>query len=278
MQIPHDSILRGARRWLELLDTGMGIPKARAHLSTHPHFSDLSPAQYAESFSLLDKIGLLDGSKSSLATANRLLAAIFEHSAPAWFRDADILVRSADELPLDARSAGRALGMDSESVYSQLMSSWGKVDTQLRERIGFAGERELVTRLRQHTSAIVDHVSLESDGYGFDVVFQDGVVRGHLEVKSTTRRSRLAVYLSRHEFDVMVADSEWILVAVRLNSDLGLIGVGHVPSDWIRHNVSVDVGPYGNWASCKLEVPETVVQDGLPQLGDAVSKLVPAWH
>ena len=57
------------------------------------------------------------------------------------------------------------------AVYEQLVSSWGKVDTAARERVGAAGEAALVALLRERTDGRVDHVSTWSDGFGYDIAF-----------------------------------------------------------------------------------------------------------
>ena len=73
--------------------------------------------------------------------------------------------------PTDIVSAGEALGLDPIAVYEQLVSSWGKVDTAARERVGAAGEAALVDLLREKPDGRVDHVSTWSDGFGYDIAF-----------------------------------------------------------------------------------------------------------
>ena len=84
-----------------------------------------------------------------MPAASQVLSAIFEKAAPPWVQDADELVQSPDELPSDIVSAGEALGLDADAVFEQLVSSWGKVDTAARERVGAAGEAALVALLRR---------------------------------------------------------------------------------------------------------------------------------
>ncbi|UKA51984.1 DUF3883 domain-containing protein [Arthrobacter sp. FW305-123] len=189
-----------------------------------------------------------------------------------------MLVRSPAELPSDIVLAGQTLGLDANEVYEQLVASWGKVDTSARERVGAEGESALVSLLRAGTDGQIDHVSTWSDGFGYDIAFTEGTTAAHLEVKSTTRTGRFTAYLSRHEHNVMLRDNHWVLVAVRLTPSFEVAGVGSVPRQWIAANVSRDVGNSGTWASCKLEIPQDVIEDGIPQLGASVDDKLPPWR
>lgn len=277
MRLPPKPVLLAAKRWLETLPSSGGIPRAQALLTTHPQYSDLTPTQYAAALTWLRDVGLLEGASALVPAANQVLIAIFEKAAPPWVRDADELVQSPDELPSDVVAAGEALGMDADAVFGQLVSSWGKVDTATREKVGAAGEAALVTLLRDISGSRVDHVSTWSDGFGYDIAFSKGSVSAHLEVKSTTRRGRFTAYLSRHEYNVMLRDDQWTLVTVRLSNDLTIDGVGTVPNDWIAANVPCDSGPFGSWASCKLEIPVGVLSSGIPALGDAGASQLRPW-
>lgn len=266
------------RRWLELLPSSGGVPRAQALLTTYRQYSDVSPTQYAAALSLLGELELLKKVGSPIPIANLIVGAIFEKAAPPWVQDADELVRTPDELPTDVVSAGEVLGLDANGVYEQLVASWGKVDTAVRERVGAAGEAALVSVLRESPADKVNHVSTWSDGFGYDIDFAQGATSAHLEVKSTTRTGRFAAYLSRHEYEVMLRDQQWVLVALRLSSELEITGAGSVPRDWIVTNVPRDAGTSGSWVSCKLEVPEEIIENKLTQLGADVASRLPAWR
>ncbi|NPC95229.1 DUF3883 domain-containing protein [Nocardioides sp. zg-DK7169] len=178
---------------------------------------------------------------------------------------------------MDIVTAGEALGLAPSAVYQQLISSWGKVDTAARERVGAAGETALVELLRERSDAVVEHVSTWSDGFGYDVAYSTGTVSGHLEVKSTTRLGRFTAYLSRHEYDVMLRDPDWVLVTVRLTAGFVLAGVGSVPSDWVAANVPQDVGVFGTWSGVKLDIPAEVISSGIPHLGEELAAALPGW-
>ncbi|KAB1648358.1 DUF3883 domain-containing protein [Pseudoclavibacter endophyticus] len=278
MRLPPEPVLLAARRWLEILPASGGIPRAQALLNTHRQYSDLSPTQYSTALAWLSDMGLLGFPGSGAPPASRILGAIFENAAPTWFQDADELVRSPDDLPSDIVSAGEALGVGAGEVYEELVSSWGKVDTAVREQVGAAGEAAFVQMLRDGTDGRVDHVSTWSDGFGYDIAFSQGPVAAHLEVKSTTRAGRFTAYLSRHECEVMLRDSHWVLVAVRLTPGLEVVGVGSVPKEWIAANVPCDSTPSVSWASCKVEVPAAVIEDRVPQLGVDAAGALPPWR
>jgi len=76
---------------------------------------------------------------------------------------------------------------------------------------------------------------------------------------------------------VMLRDGRWVLVTVRLNADLEIVGVGSVPNAWIAANVPRDSGLSGSWASCALKIPAEVIKDGIPQLGSEVAGQLPTW-
>ncbi|WP_162598788.1 protein NO VEIN domain-containing protein [Nocardioides gilvus] len=277
MRLPPEPVLLAAKRWLEILPTSGGVPRAQALLTTHARYSDLSPTQYATALTWLRDLDLLEPIGSQVPAANQVLGVIFEKAAPPWVQDADDLVRSPEELPTDITAVGEALGLPPAAVYEQLISSWGKVDTAARERVGAAGEEALVGLLREKSDARVEHVSTWSDGFGYDVAYSTETVSGHLEVKSTTRLGRFTAYLSRNEYDVMLRDPEWVLVTVRLTAELNLAGVGSVPSDWLAANAPRDVGAAGTWAAVKLNIPAEAIVNGIPHLGQQLAATLPRW-
>lgn len=277
MRLPPEPVLLAAKRWLEILPTSGGVPRAQALLTTHARYNDLTPTQYATALTWLRDLDLLESVGSRVPAANIVLGAIFEKAALPWVQDADDLVRSPDELPTDIVTAGEALGLAPAAVYEQLISSWRKVDTATRERVGAAGEAALVGLLREKSDALVEHVSIWSDGFGYDVAISTETVSGHLEVKSTTRLGRFTAYLSRHEYDVMLRDPNWVLATVRLTAEFDLAGVGSVPSDWVAANVPQDVGTFGAWAAVKLSIPAEVISSGIPHLGEELSAALPRW-
>lgn len=261
-----------------MLPSSGGVARAQALLTSHASYNDLTPTQYATALTWIRDTGLIESVGSGIPVPLRILGALFERGELPWVRDADQLVREASELPTDVLNAGAALGLDANAIYGQLLSSWGKVDTAERERVGAAGELALVHLLGSRTDAEVEQVSAWSDGHGYDIeVVGDGVA-AHLEVKSTTRRGRMAVYLSRNEFDVMLRDESWSLVLVRLDSELAVTGTGAVPNQWIVEHAPQDVDVSGRWASCKLEIPPDVVEHEIPELREMLTDSLPPWQ
>ncbi|WP_083649892.1 protein NO VEIN domain-containing protein [Amycolatopsis sp. CB00013] len=278
MPIPPDPVLRAATRWLERLPVS-GVSRCRALFTTHKDYSDTTPTQYEAAYVWLRVVGLLEDINSRIPAAQRVFAAATATGNTPWFRDADILVCSPAELPEDARRAADTLGIDEAEAYAQIKSIWGKVDTAERERIGAAGELALVQLLTDAVDAHVEHTSLISDGFGYDVSVTGDRCTAHIEVKTTTRRGRLALYLSRNEYETMLRDTHWQLVALRLTATLEIAAIATVPKGWISTQTPVDGNNFGRWESCRLEVPKTALVPGIPSLckslmGDIQSPLV----
>lgn len=260
-------------RWLEHLPRS-GIPRLRALFTTHAGYSDLTPTQYEAALRWLDSADLLeDPSSSSGSAAVRVLRAAIAHSDTFWFKDADSFVRSVDDLPRDLMSAAEALGLGPNEAFDELGAAWTKVDTEARSRVGAAGEHALVDLLKRSTAATVEHVALWSDGYGFDIVVRAAGRRGHLEVKSTTRRERLTIFLSRNEFETMRRDRNWVLVLVRLSQDLDIEGIATLPTEWIAQHAPSDRTSYGSWQSVRLEIPRCVTLPGILPIADMLADM-----
>ncbi|MEV4568637.1 DUF3883 domain-containing protein [Nonomuraea sp. NPDC049419] len=184
-----------------------------------------------------------------------------------WFQDADVLVQSPGELPDDALRASEVIGLSTSEAFRQVHALWGKVDLAQRARIGAAGETALVELLRKSTNAHVEQVSQHSDAYGYDIdVRTSDDFRLHLEVKASLRRHRLVIFLSRHEYETMLNDRAWQLVAVRLAADFKAEAVCSIPTSWIKENAPHDHGLSGRWDSCRLTIPSDQVQSGIPRL------------
>lgn len=277
MGLPPEPVLVAALRWLEVLPGSGGVARAQSLLNTHPRYSDLTPTQYATALAWLRETGLADEPDRGVPPASRLIAAIFERSAPPWVQDADVLVRGPEDLPSDIVSCGEALGLDLEAVYGQLVASWGKVDAAARTAVGTEGEAALVDLLAKIPLARVRHVALWSDGLGYDVEYRHPHAVGHLEVKSSTRRGRFTAFLSRHEHDVMSRDEAWQLVVVRLTAGHEIAGVGSVSREWVTANVPNDSGPQGRWAAVQLDIPDVAVRSGIPTLGEHAQAVLPPW-
>jgi hypothetical protein len=244
-----------------------GTARCRALFTTHAKFSDITPTQYDAAHAWLTETGLLADLHSNVPVRLRVFASALLSAGTHWLPDADLLVRDPSELPEDALRTARALDLDQDQAYEQLQAAWGKVDLEERSRIGAAGEAALVELLTASTAARIEHVAAYSDGFGYDIAVHAGRHSLHLEVKATLRRNRLAIYLSRHEFETMLRDSHWLLVLIRMSrDDLNIDAVGSLSNDWISSQVPRDHGVHGRWQSCRLEVPQAEVTAGIPGL------------
>ncbi|WP_280424870.1 DUF3883 domain-containing protein [Nocardia carnea] len=244
-----------------------GVTRLRTLFATAQEYSDLTPTQYEEGLAWIREVGLVNNLRSTASVSEQIFDAALTHDSPLWFRDTDLLVQSPIELPDDALTGARALGITPSAAYGRVVAAWGKVDTAERSRIGNAGELALVALLREASPNLpVDHVAATCDGLGYDIAVS-GSDEAHLEVKSTTRRGRLTFYLSRNEHHASMFDPAWQLVVVRLNTDLDIVSIATVPNRWIASHVPNDPARYGRWESCKLDVPSDVPIPGIQKLG-----------
>ncbi|MFC9280209.1 protein NO VEIN domain-containing protein [Streptomyces collinus] len=274
MPAPPEPVLRAAVRWLERLPAS-GAARIRTLFTAHSDFSDLTPTQYDAAYEWLARTGLLDSVRSSTPAHHRVFDAAIGHSGALWLADADLLVRGPDELPDDALRTAGALGLSEAEAYAQIAALWGKVDTSERSRIGAAGELALVELLTASLDARVEHVAAWADGYGYDISVHRRRACAHLEAKSTTRRGRLTVYLSRNEYETMLRDPAWELVALRLTPQLELDAVATVPKEWIAAQAPADRSTRGRWESCRLDVPPHVPVPGIPRLAPMLADPAP---
>ncbi|WP_231369875.1 protein NO VEIN domain-containing protein [Arthrobacter sp. 135MFCol5.1] len=189
-----------------------------------------------------------------------------------WLEDAGVLVPTAEELPQDAERAALELGLSPDLALVLVREASGKVDLAERNRVGKGGELALLSWLDNETYADVDHVAAVSDGFGFDIAVRATSFTGHLEVKSTTRRGRLIIYLSRHEFETMKSDRHWQLVAVRIDKDLELRSIATVSREWIHCSVPKDQDLHGRWESVRLHVPPQSLVSGIPIIPSCAMK------
>jgi len=281
MPIRPGSILLAAQRWLELLPKH-GETRTRATFATVPRYSDLTSTQYETAYEWLRSTGMLEAEPGSVPPNHRVLISAIETSDAVWLPNADEFADDPDLLPDDVAAAAEALEIEPSTAAGYIRSAWGKVDLELRARIGSAGERALVELLEANPAAIVDHVALWADGLGYDVSVRHGLQEGHLEVKSTTRRHRLTLHLSRNEFLVSQRDPAWILVALRLDpDDFRLRSVATIDSAWLAQQMPTDTGDHGSWETCRVDVPTDSIVPGLgplsPILGKNEARELFAW-
>ncbi|MFE9699691.1 DUF3883 domain-containing protein [Streptomyces sp. NPDC006270] len=222
--LPGDGTREAALRWLIHLRIA-DVPRVRTLFTHHPRYADLTPVQYAE--------GL------------------------AWLRRTD-LVTAVGRLAVDVRESLPS----ARAVVPHVL--WDAADDERRRETGIAGERCLLALLRQEGLTAVKHVSVVSDGFGYDI---GALTRSgdpiHLEVKATTDPTRLVVHLTRHESEVMSADPAWMMGAVLIGEQEGALSVATVSRSWLRSAVPHDRSPCGRWESVRLVVPPHALSSGL---------------
>ncbi|WP_067812642.1 DUF3883 domain-containing protein [Actinomadura kijaniata] len=239
--------------------------------ANHPDFVDLTPTQYGAALAWLKEVGIVTSDGALAHRCNPLELALMEaailHASPLWLRDADQLISTPDDLPEDAISAGQALGLVPRQTAAVIHTAWGKVDTAAREQVGTAGEETLAKLIGQVAGITVEHVAEYADGLGYDITVHADGLHLNLEVKTTIRRGRLTIYLSRNEYEVMQDDPDWRLVVVFLNEDRQVGAIGTIISSWIRQHAPSDCFPASRWESARLDIAPAAIQRGISDVG-----------
>ncbi|WP_177245219.1 DUF3883 domain-containing protein [Streptosporangium canum] len=262
-------------RWVNHLQHS-SIDRTYSLFASHPAYRDLTLTQYSAALSWLRDTGVIDDRGRPAHVSGRmeiaLLKSAFLHANPLWLQDADQLITTANDLPQDASAVGEALGLSSHEVLAAVRMSWGKIDTRTRQEVGSAGELALLRLLQEIGSVTATHVAAYADGLGYDVSVEGNGLCLHLEIKSTTRRGRLSIYLSRNEFEVMLTDPKWRLVVVLVGTDKEANAIGMVDSQWITDHAPVDTSSLGRWESVRLDIPPGVARSGITDLNGQVSE------
>ncbi|MCB9440306.1 MAG: DUF3883 domain-containing protein [Mycolicibacterium sp.] len=259
MPVPSSTVLRAAARWLEHRRESSDA-QLRALFRAHPAFADITPTQYTTAYEWLQARGLLKASPTTDDCVHVVFEAAIREAL--WFRDSDLLVPEPNSMPQDGMFAAEALGIEPSEAFAIVHSCWGKVDTAERERIGAAGEYALISLLQSVPDVQVRHVAAVSDGYGYDIhaALLDATL--HIEVKTTTRRGRLLIFLSRNEFEAMRRDPDWLLVALRVSDAMRPIATATVDRNWIAMSAPEDQ-PGGRWESARLDIPHHAITPGI---------------
>jgi hypothetical protein len=259
------------------------LEQAAALIRADPVYTDLTPTQYALALEWLRDVGVLQAVSTNSGSPNRsafalraslrrspvsrLQQVLFErglaHASPAWLPDADVLVPGPVDVPTDALAFASALELSDQAAFQGLQQVQGKIDLEQRSRIGAMGEHRLVELLEDRWPGSTNHVAIETDGLGYDVVFWYGSEEWHLEVKTTTRRGRLVIHLSRHEFEVGLQDPQWRLVIVGLGDDDMLTAVVTADLRSLAAQFPIDRNSSARWESARIDVRPQDLQAGL---------------
>lgn len=273
--LPGDGVLRAAYRWLRLLERS-SLPQASALIRADAAYTDLSPTQYAAARDWLRTVRLLHSGAAGARLApaalgltdtgarQLLFGRSLEAAAPAWLPDADVLVRDPSELPQDAADLAAVLGLDDPAALLAVRQVHGRIDLAERARIGAEGEKGLVALLERRWPGSTNHVAITDDGLGYDLAFTLAGRTWHLEVKTTSRRGRLVLYLSRHEHEVALLDPGWRLVVVGLDGEGALGALATARHQVLRGRAPHDHDPAARWESTRHQLRPLDLHPGWP--------------
>jgi len=277
--LPAEGVLRAGQRWLNLLRRST-VLQASALIKADGRYTDLTTTQYATALDWLVETGLVTQASTGLRLASALQgldeqgigAMLFERSLaeldPAWLPDADVLLRGPDDLPADAMALTELFGVEDSAALLIVRQLHGKVDQAARTEVGLAGELALVELLESRWPGSVRHVALTDDGFGYDIDFRPALTY-HLEVKTTNRRGRLTVYLSRHEHEVALLDPAWRLVVVGLAADGQLSALATVRHELLAARSPYDQDTFARWESVRHQLRPDDLRLGLAFLDKA---------
>lgn len=278
--LPPDAVVHAAARWLRLLGTST-IGQAWTLLRSDSSYTDLTQTQYAEALEWLEVIGVLDGRSADCSLPKDLIdrpsdqlnevvfSRAIELADPSWLADSDVLVPDTSQIPLDAASLAAGLGLTDRGALLAIRQVHGRLDLELRARIGRAGELALVSLLEAQWPGSTLHVALSDDGLGYDVILFLGGHEWHLEVKSTNKLGRLVIHLSRNEHEVALLDPSWRLVVVGLAADLSPGAVATVDHPVLGQRAPKDSHPGSLWESVRHQISQQDLKPGLPFLESA---------
>jgi hypothetical protein len=272
--LPPEAITKAALRWLRLIRTST-IEQAWAILRGDAVYLDLTPTQYATALDWLRELGFVTERLGYLVAAsevmlpeselgNLLFQTALQHDNPPWLVDADLLLGTPGDLPSDAASFAAALHLTDSTAFIAARSTQVKVDPDQLSELGLSGEKALVAFLEHHWPGSTTHVALTSDCFGYDIVFRPYDIEWHLEVKTTVRRGRLSIFLSRHEFEVASKDSRWRLIALGLDQTSRIKAIATIRHEQVLARSPRDTTLFGRWQSAKHEIAMSDLETGLP--------------
>jgi hypothetical protein len=281
-----EGTVRAARRWLHLLACS-SFDQAAAIIKADPAAAELTQTQYAAAIDWLRMAGLIVPTeygpslapllrdKAVQALDSQLFQAVVEQGDPLWLAEADTLILTPEDLPGDIVDLADALNLPEVQAVLGIRHVHGKIDLAERTRVGAAGERELAALLEMTWPGSVAHRALEDDGLGYDLDFTCCGTTWHLEVKSTIRRGRLAVYLSRNEHVVAELDPAWRLVVVGLDEKEQIEALATADTETVLSRAPVDQHASTRWESARHILSTRDLEAGLSYLPQEVLSAAP---
>lgn len=281
--LPADTVVRAALRWLYLLRTSTSV-QGWSLIRADATYTDLTQTQYASALEWLQTLQLVTASSDGLvlSAAAKALPALqgnqllfersLEKASPPWLIDADLLVPDDSELPQDAAKLASTLGLSDRIAFHTVRQIHGRIDLAQQARIGSAGEKAVVELLEAVWPGSTVHVATTSDGFGYDILFRHADMEWHLEVKSTTRRGRLVLYLSRHEHEVGLREPNWRLIVAGLDDNLNLQAIATIRHSQLLNRAPNDSCAEAEWKSAAHQVTPEDLQPGLSFLHASLGK------
>jgi hypothetical protein len=267
--LPPDGVLLAANRWIELLRTGESIGRAWAIIKNSPKDVPLTATQYATALEWLSGLGVIDGdghlraADSSSSIESLLFSRCIEALRPPWLIDADLLVPSPAELPVDVERLAGVFALTDDAAFVAVQNTNRKVDSEIRAQIGARGELGLIALLEEKWPGSTTHVSAFDDSAGYDIALDLPEGCWHIEVKTTTRKGRLSIHLSRNEYATGYYDDKWVLAIVGL-TDGAVTALATMHSrDSLDMRVPRNVHAMGRWEVCGIDLRCEDLSNGL---------------
>lgn len=207
-----------------------------------------------------------------------LLALVLGERPPLWLRTAAASPAGLDTelIPAEASTVLGTLVPDPQLREALLLAAAERIDARELSEAGAAGEEAVVAACRDELhdaqrpdlAGDVQRVSLISDRLGYDVVAPtlDGSSR-RLEVKTTRRKARLEVFISRNEATVGLRDVAWALVFCRLGDGGEVEIVGWCRGECLEPLLPENRHARGRWASTAITLAPEELRPGLPPIG-----------
>ena len=208
--------------------------------------------------------------------AAELLTDVLGRTPPPWLLDADDLLREPDDLPQDACSLATVLGLTPTQTLRAIRHAQRKVDLDSRRQVGLRGELALLEALEGRWPGSTAHVAATDDAAGYDIAVTLPSGTTHIEVKSTNRRGRLDVFLSRHEYETARVDPAWRLVVVGLDPNSCFGALATVSLDVLKDRAPTDSASNATWDSARFTLDARDLETGLRPFGAEGRLVVPS--
>lgn len=230
---------------------------------TAPRYKRLTASQFQLGYDWLGASGivingiLVGGNRSRQLLFSKLVAAL----DPIWVSNDTSLTDLAHDLPLDLAQMAEELNLSVEAILDCLISVRRKFDAERLAAIGLDGEILLVQLLRARGAVEVNHLSLSDDTLGYDIRASRLGRTALIEVKATVGVAD-RFFLSRNEYETMLATDKWCLQLVHLADD-GISSLTFATNEWLAAIAPIDASDGARWNSAYVTVPRRELGIGL---------------